>query len=91
MVREIFLENTDGNVKKDKNVGIDFSKNILCHFSYSKGMKDFSTRFHRLWDECFADIAISSIKPIVGCKRVNNLQEYLVKKKPDRSVLEIGS
>lgn len=91
-LRKIFLAKTDENVKKDKNAkkaAIDFNTNLIFHFSYCKGMKDFSTRFHKLWDECFAETAISNIKPIVGCRRLNNLQEYLVKKKPDRSVLRI--
>ena len=40
----------------------------------------FWTRFHRLWDECFVDTTISKMKPIVGSKKLDNLQDYLVKK-----------
>ncbi|CAF3386842.1 unnamed protein product [Rotaria socialis] len=50
-------------------------------------MKDFSTLFHKLWDDCFADTAITNITPIVGSKRLHNLHDYLVKKKPDRLML----
>jgi hypothetical protein len=85
-IRKIFLGAADNNVKK---AGIDFNVNILCHFSYCKGMHDFSTRFHKLWDDCFSDTAIYSKKPIVGSRRLDNLQDYLVKKKPDKSVLRL--
>jgi hypothetical protein len=82
VIRKIFLDTEDKSVKK---VEIDFKANILCHFSYCKGMYDFSTGFHKLWDDCFSDTAIYKMKPIVGSKRLDNLQDYLVKKKPDKS------
>jgi len=85
-IRKIFLGITDNTVKKAE---IDFEVNILCHFSYCKGMHDFSTRFHQLWNDCFSDTAIYNKKPIVGSRRLNNLQDYLVKKKPDKSVLRL--
>jgi hypothetical protein len=43
-------------------------------------MHDFSTRFHRLWDDCFSDTAIRNMKSIVDSRRLDNIQEYLVKK-----------
>jgi hypothetical protein len=52
-------------------------------------MKDFSTLFHKLWDDCFSDTAITNITPIVGSKRLHNLHDYLVKKKPDRLMLTV--
>ena len=81
-VRNAFLATVDSNFNKAK---IDFKINIFCHFTFCKGMQSFSTRFHEIWDECFADTTICNIKPIVGSKRLNNLQDYLVKKKPDKS------
>ena len=84
--RQIFLDNT-----KNNKAGIDFEVNILCHFSYCKGMDDFSTRFHKLWSDCFSDTAIFNMKPIVGSKRLDNLHNYLVKKKPSKSVLKIST
>ena len=84
--RQIFLDNT-----KNNKAGIDFEVNILCHFSYCKGMHDFSTRFHKLWSDCFSDTAIFNMKPIVGSKRLDNLHNYLVKKKPSKSVLKIST
>ena len=86
-IRKIFLDGSNNNAKKAK---INFDINILCHFSFSKGMHNFSTRFYKLWDECFSDTAICNIKPIVGYKRLENLQDYLVKKKPHKSLLKIG-
>ncbi len=70
-----------------KQAKINFEVNLICHFSFCKGMHDFPTRFHKLWDECFFDTAISKMEPIVGFKRLNNLQEYLVRKKPSNSLL----
>ena len=86
VIRKIFLAAADNGARKAR---IDFEVNILCHFSFCKGMHDFSTRFHRLWEDCFADTAICNIKPIVGSRRLDNLQEYLVNKKPNRSLLKI--
>lgn len=83
-IRKVMLAAVDNNGKKAK---LNFKDNILCHFSFCKGMHDFSTRFHRLWDDCFVDTAIFEMKPIVGFKRLDNLQDYLVKKKPERSLL----
>jgi len=64
-----------------KRAKINFKTNILYHFSYSKGMYDFFIRFHGLWDDYFSDAAICYMKPIVGSKRFDNLQDYLVVKK----------
>ena len=86
-IRRIVLDEADNKAKK---ADIDFAVNIMCHFSYCKGMHDFSTRFHKLWDDCFADTAICNMKPFLGSKRLDNLQEYLVKKKPDKSQLTIN-
>jgi hypothetical protein len=86
-IRNILLGTTDKNVKK---AGIDFEVNILCHFSFCKGMHDFSTLFHKLWNDCFSDTAICKMKPIVGSKRLNNLQDYIVKKKPHKSLLTVS-
>ncbi len=61
----------------------------FCRSWYCKGMNDFPTRFHKLWNDCFSDTAICNTKPIVGSKRSDNLQDYLVKKKPDKSLLKI--
>ncbi len=86
-IRKIFLNIADENAKKAK---LDFEVNILYHFSFSKGMKDFPTRFHQLWKDCFSDTAICNIKPIVGSRKLHNLQDYLVKKKPHYSYLQIN-
>jgi hypothetical protein len=83
-IRRIFLNAVDHSTKMAK---IDFEVNILCHFSFSKGMQDFPTRFHQFWKDCFSDTAICNMKPIVGSKRLHNLQDYLVKKKPHNSYL----
>ncbi|CAF2971084.1 unnamed protein product [Rotaria sp. Silwood2] len=85
-MRKILLNATDNNAKKAK---IYSKVNIMCHFSFCKGMHAFSTRFYKLWDDCFSDTAICNMIPIVGSKRLDNLQDYLVRKKPDKSALKI--
>ncbi|CAF1206831.1 unnamed protein product [Adineta ricciae] len=83
-IRKIFLGITHNKTKRTE---IDIEVTILCHFSFCKGMQDFSTQFHQMWNTCFTDTAICGMKPILGSKRLHNLQDYLVKKKPDRSRL----
>ena len=85
-MRKIFLAAADNSERKAR---IDFEVNVLCHFSFCKGIHDFSTRFYRLWEDCFADTAICNMKPIVGSRRLDNLHEYLVNRKPNRSLLKI--
>ena len=86
-IRKIFLDDVSSNSKKAM---IDFRINILCHFTFCKGMHSFSTQFYKLWDDCFSDTAICNMKPIVGSKRLDNLRDYLVMKKPHRSLLKIN-
>ncbi|CAF4168919.1 unnamed protein product [Adineta steineri] len=89
-IRKIFLETVDNNNNNiTKKAGIDFKVHILCHFSFTKGMHNFSTRFQELWNTCFLDTAIGNMKPVVGSKRLHNLQDYLVKKKPNKSLIGI--
>ena len=85
-VRKRLLKTKNHQAKKAE---IDFEVDILCHFSFCKGMQEFSNRYHKLWNNCFSDTAISSMNPVVGTKRLDNLQDYLVRKKPSRSSLKI--
>jgi hypothetical protein len=86
-IRKIFLDAADNSTNKAK---IDFEVNILYHFSFSKGVQDFPTRFHQLWKDCFLDTAICNRKPVVCSKRLHNLQDYLVKKKHHNSYLQLN-
>ncbi len=52
-------------------------------------MHSLSTDFHRPWNDCSSDTAICNMKPIVGSRRLDNLQDYLVRKKPHGSLLRI--
>ncbi len=76
-IRKIFLDTANNKVKKAE---LNFEVNILCHFSFCKGMHDFSICFHKLWNDYFSDTAICNMKPIVGSKKLDNLQDYLVKR-----------
>ncbi len=80
-IRNILLDTTNKNVKKAR---LDFEVNIVCHFSFCKGMHDFSTHFHKLWNDFFSDTAICKMEPILSSKRLNNLQDYIVNKKPQK-------
>lgn len=84
-IRRTFLNNTRNEIIQKK---IDFEVNIMCHFSFCKGMSDFATSFHKLWNECFSDTPIGSRKPIVGSRRLDNLLDYLVHKKPNKLFLK---
>ena len=84
-IRKLFQNIADNNVKKAE---LNSEVNIRCHFSFCKRMRDFSTRFYKIWNDCFSDTAICNVKPIVGSKRLDNLEDYLVKKKPDKSLLK---
>ena len=86
-IRKIRLDSTDNNATKAE---LDFTVNIMCHFSFCKGMHDFSTPFHKLWDDCFSDTLICNMKPIVGARRLDNLQDYLATKKPHKSLLKVN-
>ena len=80
-IGKIFLdvENKDG--RKD---GIDFEVRIHCHFSFCQGMLDFSTCFHQLCNDCFADTLICKMKQIVGSKRLRTLKNiWSTKKRTD--------
>lgn len=66
-MRRTFLNDIDGLTKKSE---MNFDVVILCHFFFCKGMHDFPTQFHQLWDNCFSDTAISNMKPIIGTKRL---------------------
>ncbi len=73
-IRRIYLDTTDNTTNNiTKKAKIDFEVNILCHFSYCKGMNGFPTRFHKLWNDCFSDTAICNKIPIVGSKKFPRL------------------
>ena len=57
-------------------------KNIMCHFTFCKCMHDFLIRFCKIWDDCLSDTTISNMKPVVGYRRLDNFQDYLVRKNP---------
>jgi hypothetical protein len=51
--------------------------------------KHIKKNIQKFWNDCFSDKAICNMKPIVGSIRFHSLQDYLVKKKPDKSLLMI--
>jgi len=87
-IRKIFLDNV-GKETRAKKAKIDFETIFLCHFTFCKGMENFSAQFNQIWKNCFSDTAICKMKPVVGTRKLQNLQDYLVKKKPDRALIKI--
>ncbi|CAF3746048.1 unnamed protein product [Rotaria sp. Silwood1] len=83
-----FWNRIDNNIEFSESIG-QTAEYLDVKLGNRGGMHDFSTRFHKLWADCFADTAICNMIPIVGSKRLDNLQDYLVRKKPDKVALKI--
>ena len=77
MIREKVLSTP---MKKEKQT-IDYHKTIFIHFTYCSNMKNFPMKFHELWNEYFIDSPINEVKPILGTRNANNLQQRLVQNK----------
>ena len=77
MIREKVLSNP---MKKEKQT-IDYHKTILIPFTYCSNMKNFPMEFHELWNKYFIDSPINEVKPILGTRNANNLQQRLVQNK----------
>lgn len=63
---------------KKENTPIDFRRLIFVHFTYCSNMKIFPSKFHTLREKYFAESPINDIKPILGIRNVNNLQQQLI-------------
>ena len=86
-VKSQFLEATKRNCEMAKPTS---GEKVFFHFSFCKGMKHFPSQFYRLWNECFGGTAISGVKPMVGTRNLPNLQQYLVRKKPNKRLLKVN-
>lgn len=87
-IRQKFLAYFFSKEKK-KRKEIDLDTEMIFHFSYCKGMETFAAMFHKRWEEFFSHIALSNIKPIVGFRNCESLQQRLVKKKPAKDLITI--
>ena len=87
-VRQTFLSYFFSKEKK-KRKEINFDTDLIFHFTYCKGMETFAACFHQKWEELFSDFALSSIKPIVGFRNCDSLQQRLVKKKPPKAQISV--
>ena len=61
-----------------ENIPVDFGKSMLVHFTFCAKMKPFPSKFYTLWNKYFAESPIDEIKPVLGTRNVNNLQQRLV-------------
>ena len=57
---------------------VDFGSSMFIHFTFCDSMKSFPSKFHLLWNKYFAESPINEVRPIVGTRNVNNLQQQLV-------------
>jgi hypothetical protein len=73
-IRQIFISHQF----QEKRI-IDYDKNIFIHFTFSSSMKHFPKQFHNLWQKYFNSSPIGDIQPILGTRKVNNLQRQLVR------------
>ena len=62
---------------KERNP-VDFGKSMFIHFKFCASMKSFPSRFHTLWSKYFAESPINKLKPILGTRNMNNLQQQLI-------------
>ena len=88
MIRETFLSYFFSKEKK-KRKEINFDTDLIFHFTYCKGMQTFAACFHQKWEEFFSHFALSNIKPIVGFRNCDSLQQRLVKKKPPKAQISV--
>jgi len=63
--------------QKDKE-SIEYNKHIFIHFTYCLNIKQFPKRFHDLWNRFFSESPIADVRPILGIRNVNNLQQRLI-------------
>ncbi|CAF1426294.1 unnamed protein product [Adineta ricciae] len=82
---DVKLENRGGKLISD----VFHKSSHGPYFLPFTSMENFSTQFNQIWENCFSDTAVCNIRSIVGTKKLHDPQDYLVKKKPDRSLLKI--
>jgi hypothetical protein len=61
-----------------EKIPVDFGKSMFVHFTFCAKMKSFPSKFYTLWNKYFTESPIDEIKPVLGTRNVNNLQQRLV-------------
>ena len=87
-IRETFLADFFSKEKK-KRKEINFDTDLIFHFTHCKGMQAFAACFYQKWEQFFSHFALSNIKPIVGFRNCDSLQQRLVKKKPPKAQISV--
>ncbi|CAF1549133.1 unnamed protein product [Adineta ricciae] len=88
-IRHIFLAHFFEKDNKIHEKEINFDIEMIFHFSYCHGMEKFAASFHEKWNEILGQFAITNIKPIVGFRNCESLQQKLVKKKPSKALITV--
>jgi hypothetical protein len=65
---------------------INFSTDILLHFTYASSLAHFNFHFHQIWREIFEGTSLDDIPVIYASRLTDNLKHLLVKKKPDKKI-----
>jgi hypothetical protein len=69
------------NPEQKEKILIDYGKTMFIHFTYCLNMKTFPTKFHILCNRYFSESPINDVRPVLGTRNMNNLQQQLVHNK----------
>jgi len=84
--RELVLD-TSWNKKEKRK--IDFSTDILLHFSYAPSLVNFGSHFHQIWQEIFEGTPLDDIPVIYANRLTDSLKHILVQKKPSKEAIKL--
>jgi hypothetical protein len=77
----IIRDKVMNNPKPKEKMIIVYGKTMFIHFTFCLNMKTFPTKFHILWNKYFSESPINEVRPVLGTRNMNNLQQQLVHNK----------
>ena len=84
--RELVLD-TAWNKKERRK--INFSTDILLHFTYTPSLAHFGSHFHQIWQEIFEGTPLDDIPVMYANRLTDSLKHILVQKKPSKEVIRL--
>jgi len=84
--RELVLD-TSWNKKEKRK--INFSTDILLHFTYAPSLVNFGSHFHQIWQEIFEGTPLDDIPVIYANRLTDSLKRILVQKKPSKEAIRL--
>jgi hypothetical protein len=85
-LRELVLDSTWNKKEKRK---INFSTDILLHFTYAPSLAHFGSHFHQIWQEIFEGTPLDDIPVMYANRLSDSLKHLLVQKKPDKRSIRL--